>query len=357
MSFKVLKDSIDGKLDVSSLLIDYNGFIPVPQIITEPALGNIGLLLTPVFIKPNKYKTEGENIPPDITAGFIGYTANKSWGIGGMRIASLPKLHLKYRVAAAYGNANLDFYRTLPQVGEEAFSFNFKSTVLYGSILRQIGKTELYMGLEYMYLNNNIDPNFNFENRPDDILEKDLKSQLGSLGLQAEFDKRNSIFTPDTGWLANIEYLVNSSWTGSDYEFQNLNIFLTKYFQFTPKWVSGFRYQSTFQFGDAPFYSKPSIQARGVPMARYQGDETYMLETEQRYDITPRWSAIGFVGASKAPSEQISFKNAETIYNYGTGFRYLIARKFKLRTGVDLAWSNHDFGWYIVFGSAWNIRS
>jgi hypothetical protein len=28
---------------------------------------------------------------------------------------------------------------------------------------------------------------------------------------------------------------------------------------------------------------------------------------------------------------------------------------FKLRTGVDVAWSNNgDFGWYIVFGCAWN---
>ncbi|EMQ94666.1 glyceraldehyde 3-phosphate dehydrogenase [Xanthomarina gelatinilytica] len=44
------------------------------------------------------------------------------------------------------------------------------------------------------------------------------------------------------------------------------------------------------------------------------------------------------------------------MYNYGTGFRYLIARKFKIRMGIDVVWPNHDFGYYIVFGCAWNNR-
>jgi len=37
-----LKDSVDGKLDLSDYIIDANGFIPIPLIITEPALGGFG---------------------------------------------------------------------------------------------------------------------------------------------------------------------------------------------------------------------------------------------------------------------------------------------------------------------------
>ena len=37
-----LKDSIDGKLDLSDYIIDANGFVPVPMIIREPALGGFG---------------------------------------------------------------------------------------------------------------------------------------------------------------------------------------------------------------------------------------------------------------------------------------------------------------------------
>ena len=43
-------DSLDHKLDMSDFLIDANGFIPIPIIVTEPALGGFGLGLAPVFI-------------------------------------------------------------------------------------------------------------------------------------------------------------------------------------------------------------------------------------------------------------------------------------------------------------------
>jgi hypothetical protein len=120
LNMGVFRDSLDGKLDMSRFLIDYHGFIPMPQIITEPALGHFGLMLTPVFIKPNKVPVEDKYVPPDITAAFVGYTANKTWGFGAMRMASLPRQHLKYRVGAAYGDINMDFYRTLPEVGWQA---------------------------------------------------------------------------------------------------------------------------------------------------------------------------------------------------------------------------------------------
>jgi hypothetical protein len=40
---KLLRDSVDYKLDGSDFLIHSDGFIPVPQLITEPALGHIAL--------------------------------------------------------------------------------------------------------------------------------------------------------------------------------------------------------------------------------------------------------------------------------------------------------------------------
>ena len=46
-----LKDSLDGAFDLSDYVIDANGFVPVPMIITEPAVGGFGGALIPVFIK------------------------------------------------------------------------------------------------------------------------------------------------------------------------------------------------------------------------------------------------------------------------------------------------------------------
>jgi len=38
----IMKDTLDGKFDFSRFLVDAHGFIPVPFIITEPALGGFG---------------------------------------------------------------------------------------------------------------------------------------------------------------------------------------------------------------------------------------------------------------------------------------------------------------------------
>ena len=43
-------DSLDHKFDMSDILIDAKGFIPVPIIVTEPALGGLGGGIVPVFI-------------------------------------------------------------------------------------------------------------------------------------------------------------------------------------------------------------------------------------------------------------------------------------------------------------------
>ena len=54
------KDSLDGKFDLSDFLIEVNGFVPVPTIITEPALGGFGFGFAPIFMK--KRPTMHDNI-------------------------------------------------------------------------------------------------------------------------------------------------------------------------------------------------------------------------------------------------------------------------------------------------------
>ncbi|TYA58997.1 BamA/TamA family outer membrane protein [Formosa maritima] len=353
-----LKDTLDGKLDASEFLIKADGFIPAPQIITQQALGRFGLLITPIFIKPNKHQVKGHYTPPDITAPFIGYTLNKSWFVGGMRMAHLPQYGLKYRVGLAYANVNMDFYRTLPQVGEQEFSFNFKSTPIFMSVMKEVIKnSNLYIGIEYLFMHSSVSPEFDFTNLPGFLNDKDFKSNLSYLGIGLDYDVRDNIFTPNKGTQITSNFLVNSSWTGSDYNFQNFNVSVFQYFQTAHNLVSGFRLETNFQFGNAPFYAEKSIQMRGVPMARYQGTSIYTLATEQRYDFDLRWSGVIFGGLSKATTSEVKFDDATLVYSYGVGFRYLLARLFKLRAGIDVAKSNEDWGYYITIGSAWNNRN
>ncbi|MCM5663431.1 BamA/TamA family outer membrane protein [Galbibacter mesophilus] len=350
------RDSLDGKFDVSEFLTHPVGFIPLIQPITEPALGDIGVMVSPIFIKPNKYQSESKYVPPNITSIYATYTANKSFFFGGFHSAHQIELGFKYSLAMGYGSVNLNFYRNLPIIGDSEFEFNFKSYPGFGSILKQIGNSEFYIGLEYLFFKSDVSPKFDGP-IPPFVETKDLASTISAPGLVIEYDNRDNIFTPDKGLYVNTSYHINRDWTGSDFNFNDLMITVLKYFPIRDNWISGFRFQSEFQNEGAPFFAKPGIFLRGVPRARYQGNSTYMLETEQRYDFTMRWSAVAFGGLAKAVNENQNFGNAQLVYNYGTGFRYLIARKFKLRVGMDFAWSNDDFGYYITFGTAWNQRN
>ena len=49
-----LRDTLDNKFDLSNYVINMHGFVPIPMIISEPALGNFGGALALVFMSPKK---------------------------------------------------------------------------------------------------------------------------------------------------------------------------------------------------------------------------------------------------------------------------------------------------------------
>jgi len=349
-----LKDTLDGKFDFSSFLIDAKGFIPVPFIITEPAVGGLGLAVVPIFLTPKK-KPAGYTgyIAPDITAGFAMYTVNNSWMVGGMRIGSIPAKGLKYRVGGGIADLNLSFYRDVANKGEKEFEFSVKAVPLIFSLSKRISKQEVYLGMQYFFSKNKLTPLF-IDSLPSSIKSGEFESNVASLGTFIDWDKRDNFFTADKGARINIAYNANDNWTGSDFTYQKLSGALNWFIPVQKNWISGFRVETNFMFGDPPFYALPSLALRGVPAVRFQGYTTALVETEQRVDLSLRWSAVAFAGLGKAMERNESFGDAETAYNFGGGFRYLIARLFRIRAGIDVAKGPDSWGWYIVFGHNWN---
>jgi hypothetical protein len=92
---------------------------------------------------------------------------------------------------------------------------------------------------------------------------------------------------------------------------------------------------------------------RGIPVMRYQGSNTVLSETEWRWDFSYRHSLVGFGGAAKAIADGDSFQDSSWRVSGGAGYRYLLARKLKLRAGIDIARGPEDWAYYIVFGANW----
>ncbi|WP_264563832.1 glyceraldehyde-3-phosphate dehydrogenase [Flavobacterium sp. N3904] len=352
--WEMLKDTLDGKLDLSNYIIKAHGFVPIPILITQPALGGFGGAIAPVFITPKK-RPEGYKgyIPPDITGGFAMYTANKSWGTDLFRMGSFPSLGLKYKIATGYNNINIDYYHQFEVVGEEKLEFNIKAVPIFLSVSKKINKENVYLGMQYLYSKNILKPDFK-EDLPDYITAKDLNSKVGSLGMFLDYDTRNTIFTPDKGYKVNLLFSVDDNWTGSDYKYERLHGYINWFIPIKSNWISGLHFDAQQAFGETPFYLLPDIDMQGIPTARYQGETTLVLETEQRFDLSFRWSIVGFGGIGKAISKTQNFNSGTTVYNYGTGFRYYLARAFGLRTGIDIAKGPDSWGYYVVFGQSWN---
>jgi hypothetical protein len=66
-------------------------------------------------------------------------------------------------------------------------------------------------------------------------------------------------FTADKGARIYISYNANDNWTGSDFTYQKLSGALNWFLPLQKKWISGFRVETNFMFGDAPFYALPSL--------------------------------------------------------------------------------------------------
>jgi len=181
------------------------------------------------------------------------------------------------------------------------------------------------------------------------------KTTMSMLQPMVNWDSRNNIFTPNKGLNTGFVFSYNATWLGGDEDFYKLNPYFLGYKPITENIFSGLRMDSQFMIGDAPFYAKPYVKMRGVPAMKYQSDNTILVETEWKFKVYKRWSIDTFVGSGKAFESFDTFGSATWVYSYGLGFRYKISRLYGIDAGMDFAWSNNgDFGFSIVFGSAWN---
>lgn len=351
-----VKDSLDGAFDLSDYIIYAHGFIVVPTIITEPALGGIGGAIVPIFLKKHDPVIDANGkkrfVDPDITGAMGMYTGNKSWVAGAFRAGSFIKSRIMYRVGAGYGDVNMSFYENLPNGNDREIDLNFKSFVFYTRVMKQFRNGKWSAGPQYFLLDSKINfPNVN--DLPAFAKLKDINSTVSQLGAAIQFDGRDNIFTPDKGIRLQSDFFWSDNSIGSDYDAWRLNLSAIGYYPIAKKLIGGLRIEGEQALGSAPFYLRPGINLRGIPAARYQGKASIVSEAEFRWDLYRRWSLMGYGGLASAFDDWDQAFAKPVVYSYGTGFRYLLARKFKLRMGVDVAKGPEDWAYYIVFGSNW----
>ncbi|WLI87227.1 BamA/TamA family outer membrane protein [Vibrio parahaemolyticus] len=367
-SFALFYDPIDGQFDMGHYIAENaHGFLPIPILITEPAVGYgggvAGLFLHETEEEKNKRKQAAleaidggaQLVPAAMTvAGALG-TENGSWFVFGGHRHSWLNDRVRYIGVGGFGVANLDLYKQLsfgPIQKDLRFGTTTSVAALSQKVQVRIADTPIMVGVKQLLAKSKVESDSK-------LIDKVMHLTLGSeavtsgLGVLAEYDTRDNLFYPSKGYKLTADYVIYDDALGSDYNYRNFNLDAEAYIPITEKWTLGLagNYQN-FEQKDSMVSptAKPYVALRGVSSYRYQGDEIETLQAQLTYSINHRWKVNGFYGRGQATQrsgdEQDSRVNAG-----GVGFRYQIARRYGLHIGMDYAMSDEESAIYFNVGS------
>jgi hypothetical protein len=353
-------DPEDSRFDASQWLLDRQGFLPVPIIITEPAVGP-GLGAALAFFHDDKETgreantgTEGEQMrPPSISAVFGAATENGTWAAGAAHRGIWRDDRIRYLGALARADVVTDFFGALDQPRR----FNADGWFLRQQALFRIGDSDFFLGgrIDYLSLDIGFDRDAGSELPPNQIGQTE-NAGIGLIGL---FDGRDNTFTPNRGLKLDVEAIAHDGNFLGDFTYQKYRMAGQYYWDLrsTADLVVGLRLDARFARGDIPFYAVPFISLRGIPALRYQGENVWVAELEARRDIDARWSLVGFTGAGIAENvgDRRFGGGGDPRQTIGVGGRYLIARRLGLRVGFDVAAGPEETAFYVTIGSAWSF--
>jgi len=341
----------EGDLDASEYMSQAYGFLPVPIIITEPAVG-YGGGLTLVYLHDTFMGTEsssGRRIPPSISGVVAVRTENGTQGFGGFHIGYWLEDTLRTATYIGKPNVFIDLY-----AGNKAIQLNIDGFLFYQSVKKRVMESNFFLGASYMYIKSDI--NLDFDLKP--LIKEDT---IASVSLIVEYDTRNNHLSPTSGMFLSGRAQIYDDKVGGDYNFVNYKMTSLFYNELNAKLNVDFNLVGetvTANIREVSPYLYPFISMRGLPMMKYQGSSVLTFQTELSYNFTQRWEGTMFGGVGKAFSHQTglgerSFSDSKNLTAGGIGFRYLIAKKFGLKAGVDIATSRDGQSFYIQLGTAW----
>ena len=348
-------DPSDGNLDMSNWILEREGLLPFPIIITEPAVGyGGGMALT--YFHDNIGARKGS--PPSVSAIAGGATENGTWFFGGGHMGIWKDDSIRYTGGIGTGLVKMDYYgKAGNHSGWQRAGVEFEAKALFiGQELQfRLFESKFFGGVGLTLVDSSTKFHFNREDINIDLPHREFSERNISINWMLLYDSRDNVFTPLDGIAAEIKVMLFDDAWGSDDTFQKYSGSVLYYRPLSDTLVLGLRGDGELVAGDAPFYTYPYVDIRGVKAMGYQGDMVLSSEVELRWSVTQRWALVGFGGAGKAYNNGSS-ADSDTIFSKGIGIRYLIASKLGLQFGLDVAQGPDDTAIYLQFGSSWSMK-
>jgi hypothetical protein len=346
------RDPEDGQIDLSRLLATPRRFMPIPLVVTEPAVGYGGGIAA-MFLRPRKDAgSEGFARPNiSIVAGIA--TENGTWAAFAGDSSHWFDDRVQTLAGGGTGEINLDFYG-LGDASDSldepvSYSLDFTLALLQGS-WKLKPKSPWSIGLRYIYAQ--VEPKLRDEPLFPGLADS-IDMKISAPAAVLEYDSRNNLFTPRSGLYAESVYLASREDLGASEEFERFQQVVMGWLPMGDRWTLGLRGDYQWASEGTPFFLRPYIKLRGVEAMRYQGDEMASVEFEARWQARGRWSLVGAAGYGSARTERALYSATRDIVSGAVGFRYELARKFGLHAGMDVGFSSDTTAVYFQIGNAW----
>ena len=222
--------------------------------------------------------------------------------------------------------------------------------------LSQKVKQGLYVGLRYAY------DDFNFTKRADEgiLIKNKLTGSSGGrvsgVGAIVNYDTRDALFSPTTGWVVEGQLYTEGGYTGSDFSYQRLAVDASKYYKLGEKGVLAFNGVASFSVGDVPFHQMPVIggtkKMRGYLEGKYRDENLLMLQTEYRFPLFWRLGAVAFGGLGEVSDKPYKWDFSNIRYNFGAGLRVMMDKAQKINIRADYGIGYKSSGFYLTIGEA-----
>lgn len=178
------------------------------------------------------------------------------------------------------------------------------------------------------------------------------------------YDSRNNLINPLPGCYGNVIYRYNSSFFGSNDNWQSLFVDFRKYLSLSnsqrKNMLAFWTYYWTTLSSGTPYLCLPAIgmdpyqrSGRGIAQNRYRGESLIYFETEYRCDITND-GLLGFVAfanvnsASQIDGRKFKYWNPAG----GAGLRIKFNKKSGTNIGFDYARSRGNTAYILNLGEA-----
>lgn len=336
------------------------GLIPIPVVYYTPDT-RLGLGAAVIGYLRLKSRTDSTSTRLSTARLLADYTLNKQmdqqllWEVFTREEKYLLRGELRHRVYTDrfYGVGN-----NTVLADEGKYAYNFVSARLGG--LKNIGH-RVFVGLDFLLTNYyNLSYDSLSDSRESLLQAQQIPGYKGGLnsgaGLVFLYDTRDNTTFASSGMLFEASVYNFGKMLGGDFDYRNVNLNFSKYFELRPNRVLAFNTVLNLNNGEVPVMRMAPAGGdrilRGYARNRFLDDNFAGTQVEYRFPLYRRLGLATFAGIGDVFDQTSDVQFSTLKYSIGSGLRYALNKEQKLNIRIDVGYGREGSNFYIVIGEA-----